>query len=392
MPSRRALLRSLPAAATAAVAGCGTRARGMFATEPPVTGPCDGPDAQWPTAGGDPGRTGRTDSAPPDADAELTDLLAGVTVDGRRPLAGSLPAVGRGLAYVPSASGVVAIPLDASTDGPAWNHDLDDDVDAVPALGCGVVLVAGLNALVALDPETGERYWRADVGGHGETTVAFADETVYAAGVDPVALDVYTGAVGWRATGGDTLAVDADGVYSTRNVNGTGGIFAHDHDGTRRWHLSLGKIVASATVDDGTVLVPDTRGTVYAIDATTGETHWSRSLDGVRKVFSGLAVRDSDVVVPAGTGETSAVLDADTGKPRWTVDTGIVTGRPVIGDDWVAFGRTNVGVSVYDRATGTHRVTWSREAYDIGTVSGIVPVDDGFVIRGGTTSGLGLLR
>lgn len=392
MPSRRALLKTLSTATAVGIAGCGGRVRDALDTEPPVTGPCPDPAMTWPTAGGDPGRTGRTDTAPPPPTADIVDLLAGLHEDGRQRLASSLPAVADGTAYVPSGSSVVAFPLDASGDGPTWIHDLDDDIDTVPALACGLVLAAGLNRVAALDPATGNTYWRADVGGHGETTVAAIDETVFVAGVSPVAVDIRTGDIQWTADGGDTLAVGDDGIYTTRNVNGTGGIFAHDLDGEERWHLALGKIVGSASVHDGRVWVADNVGTVYALDAATGETYWSRSLDGVDKIHSGLAVRGGDVVVPAGNGAESVVLDAATGETRWTADTGIVTGRPVVGDDWIAVGRTNSGVTVYDRATGEQRATWARDEYDLGTIDGLVPVEGGLVIREGTTSGLSLIR
>lgn len=392
MPSRRALLSALTVATTAGVAGCTGRVTDVFSNKPPVEGSCDDPSGQWPTAGGDPGRTGWTDTAPPKPDADIANVLAGVRTDGRQRLASSLPVVADGTAYVPASGGIVALDYDAPTEDPLWTHDLDDDADAVPALACGVVLAPSLNKLTALDPATGETYWQADVGGHGETTVGALDETVYVAGVTPTALDIRTGDVKWNASGGDTLALDTDGVYTTQNINGTGGIFAYDLDGEERWHLSLGKIVGSASVHDGTVFVADNHGTIYAIDTLTGETHWSRSLDGVSKVHSGLAVHGQDVVVPAGTGGTSVVLDAASGETRWSVETGIVTGRPLIGDDWIALGRTNTGVSVYDRKTGNRRTTWSRETYDLGTISGLVPVEDGFIVRGGTTSGLALLR
>lgn len=407
MPSRRALLTTLCTATTAGLAGCGGRIRTALGAAPPEVTSCDDGDGQdwtWPTAGGDAGRTGRTDTAPPPSDADVVDLLAGAHYpDGQRLLASSLPAVGNGTAYVPASGGIASVPLSpsggSSTDGATdagtgrtnWVHDLDDDVDAMPALSCGFVLAPGLNRLVALDPASGEIRWRSDVGAHGETAIAATDGTVYVAGSGPVAVDARTGTVRWRADGGDTLAV-GDGVYTTQNVNGTGGIFAHDLDGERRWQLALGKIVGSASVLDGTVYVADNSGTIYAIDAATGTTHWSRAPAGVGKIHSGLAVRGEDVVVPAGIGETSVVLTADTGEPRWQVDTGIVTGRPVVGEDWVAFGRTNAGVTVYDRSTGRERVTWSRDAYHLGTIDGIAPVEEGFLVREGTTSGLALIR
>lgn len=393
MPSRRALLSSLAATATAGVTGCLGRVRDTLAAgDPAVAGPCGDPPGPWPTAGGDPGRTGRTGTEPPGADAAVVDPLAGVRDDGRQRLAGTLPVVGDGVAYVPTGSGIGALDLEAPADGLVWFSDLGDDVDAVPALACGAVLAAGVNDLVALDPETGEEYWRVDTGGNGETAVAVTGETVYVAGVDPLAVDARTGEVQWRADGGDTLATDDTGVYTTRNANGTGGIYAHGRDGRERWHLALGKIVGSATAHDGAVYVADNDGRVYAVDAATGETHWSRAPPGVRKIHSGLAVRGEDVVVPAGVGEQSVVLDAASGETRWRADTGIVTGRPVVGDDWVAYGRTNTGVTVYDRSTGEPRTTWSREEHDLGTIDGLAPVADGFLVRGGTKSGLSLIR
>lgn len=373
-------------------AGCAGRVRSALNSDPPVQGPCNDPTGGWPTAGGDPGRTGRTDTAPPAADADSFDLLAGLRDDGGQRLASSLPAIVNGTAFIPTGSELTAPQLSTETDSARWIQDFEDDIDAVPALACGVVLVPGLNQLTALDPDSGDAYWQADVGGVGETTVGARGGTVYVAGVNPTAIDIRTGDVEWSVEGGDTLAVGLDAIYTTLNVNGGGGIFAHDFDGEERWHLSLGKVVGSASVTDGTVWVADTDGGVYAIDAGTGETYWSRSLAGVSKIHSGLAVNGDDVVVPAGTGETSLVLDAATGETRWSSDTGIVTSRPVIGDDWIAFGRTNKGVTVYDRATGDHRTTWLRDEYDLGTIDGLVPVEEGFVIRGGTTSGLALLR
>lgn len=391
MPSRRQLLAALGTSAIAGAAGCIGRLDDTLGSEPTLDGPCGTADWTWPTAGGDPGRTGRTDADPPPADADAVDLLAGVRTDGRQRLAESLPAVADGTAYVPSGPGIVAVQLGASADGPPWTFDLGDDIESMPTVACGVVLAAGLNELAALDSATGEPVWRADVGGHEATSVAVADETVFIAGANPHAVDVRTGRIEWSVEAGDTVAVD-DGVFTTLNANGTGAVFAHDQDGEPRWHLSLGKIVGSATVLEDTVWVADNHGKVYAIDADSGETRWSRQYPGVEKVYSGLAVRGSDLVVPAGVGERSLVVDATTGEPRWEASTGFVTGRPVVGDDWVAFGRTNHGVTVYDRVSGAERNSWTRDAYDLGTIGGLVPVDGGFVVHEGSRSGLTLIR
>jgi len=366
--------------------------REYFENETTVKGACDDSPATWPTAGGDPGRTGHTDTAPPGPDADVVDLLAGFREDGSQEFAAALPVVVDGIAYVPVTSGLIAVNLESPRDEPRWRYDLDNQVEAVPLSTCGVALAPGLSRLDAIDQGTGERYWRVDAGSRGATSVASREETIFVAGTSLVALDMRTGDRLWNVDGGDMLALGDAGVYSTKNANGTGDIYAHDFDGKQRWHLSLGKIVGSASVRDRTVWVADNRGTVYAIDAWSGETFWSRSLDDVEKIYSGLAVHGEDVVVPAGMGSTSFVLNAETGETRWKTNTGFVTGRPIIGDDWVALGRTNTGITLYDRGTGEQRTTWSREEYGLGTIDGLVPVEGGFVVRGGTTSGLTLIQ
>jgi outer membrane protein assembly factor BamB len=393
MPSRRALLAAL-GGTTTATAGCIDRLGGPFETEADrrIAGACDQPTGAWPTAGGDSRRTGRSDTSLPPTETEGRRVSLGRRDDGQPRLASGLPAVADGRAFVPSGRELVAVDLASPDAEPAWVHGTGDDVDAVPAMACGAVLAPGVNTLTAVDPVTGDRYWQAEVGGVGPAALGVIADRVYVGGPTVVAVDARTGDQRWTADGGDTVAVDGTGVYSTENANGNGGIYAHDHDGTRRWHRPLGKMVASATVRDGTVYAVDTAGTVHALDAASGETDWSRRLDGVEKVHTGLAARGEALVVPAGTGERSVVLDAASGEPDWWADTGIVTGRPVVGDDWIAIGWTNHGVTVYDRASGAERATWTREAYDLGTIDGLVPLERGLLVRGGTTSGLTLLR
>ncbi|AGB17516.1 hypothetical protein Halru_2946 [Halovivax ruber XH-70] len=392
MSSRRALLAATGTAASVGTAGCIGLIRRELAGYTPIDGPCDEPAGAWPTAGGDPGRTGRTDTAPPAHDAAAVDLLAGVRDDSQQH-SSSLPVVGDGTVYVPATGGLVAIDLDAPLDGPIWNRDLDDGINAVPVLACGAVFTPGTNRLAALDRASGDRYWRADAVSHhyNDVTAAVLDDTIYVAGLSPTAVDIFTGTVQWLKGAGTTLSLDDGGVYTTRNDSRVSGIFAYDLNGEERWHVS-GAFVGSPTVLDGTAWAVDDSGTVYAIDARTGDVDWSRLLPGVDRADAGLAVAGDEVFVPAGTGSTSVALDATTGEIRWTAGTGIVTSRPVVGDDWVAFGRTNDGVTVYDRSTGEERITWSRAAYHLGTIDGLVPVEDGFVIREGTSMGLSLLR
>lgn len=388
MPSRRALLAALGSGATAATAGCLASVRSRFGAEPPIDGPCASAPDTWSTAGGDAGRTGRTSTAPPPADADSSALRLGVDEESGRRLASSSPAIGNGTAFVSVAGGVVAA---MPGDEPRWVAELDGQFDAVPALGCGVVFATSLNETVALSPDTGEVLWRHEGGSHEETALAYRDGTLYLGDSSPVALDARTGEEQWRADGGRTLAVGADGVYAAEFANGDGDLYGYDFAGEERFHLSLGKIVGSPTVADGTVYAVDNTGTVYAVDAVTGTTEWSRSGLNNGKLFTGLAVRDDVLILPSGHGNTSYALDTTTGEVVWEQQTDMVTGRPVVGSDWVAFGRTNIGVSLYDLETGEHRQSWTREEYDLGIVRGLVPVEEGLVVDGGGPTGLVLL-
>lgn len=388
MPSRRALLTALGSGVAAATAGCFGSVRSRLSNDPPIDGPCAPAPDTWSTAGGDAGRTGRTDTAPPAADADSSPLRLGTDEENGRRLASSAPAIGNGTAFVGGSGSVVAA---MPGDEPRWVADLDGQFDAVPALGCGVVFAVSLNETVALDPDTGEVLWRHDGGGHEETALAYHDGTLYLGDSSPVALDARTGEEQWRADGGQTLAVGDDGLYAAEFANGDGDLYGYDLTGEERFHLSLGKFVGSPTVADGTVYVVDNDGTVYAVDAVTGTTEWSRSGLNNGKLFTGLAVRDDVLVLPSGHGTTSYVLDTATGGVRWEQHTDMVTGRPVVGPGWVAFGRTNVGVSVYDLETGEHRRTWTREEYDLGIVRGLVPVESGLLVDGGGPTGLTLL-
>ncbi|WP_394327265.1 outer membrane protein assembly factor BamB family protein [Halobacterium jilantaiense] len=208
--------------------------REYFEDETTVEGACDGSPGAWPTAGGDSGRTGHTDTAPPATDADAVDLLAGIHEDGRQQVAAALPVVADGTAYVPVTSGLIAVNLEPLRDGAHWTYDLDEQIEAVPLSTCGVVLVPGLNRLAAVDQGTGERYWRVSSGSREATSVASRDETIFLAGPSLRAIDVRTEDRLWSVDGGDHSTTGAStaqrtsmgGVASTATISmvNSGGI------------------------------------------------------------------------------------------------------------------------------------------------------------------------
>ena len=393
MRSRRALLTALGTGVATVTAGCGGDVRRRFDGDPPIDGTCAPAPESWSAAGGDAARTGRTSTEPPPDDASARSVPLGST-DGDRNLAAATPAISNGTAFVSSGSTVVATD---PGNGVRWAVDLDDDFDAVPAVGCGVVFAPGLNTLVALDPDRGEVLWRNDdIGAMGQpfrpAVHAFAEETLYVASYGTLAaVDPRTGDARWQRGRADTVAVGTEGVYTTTNGEADPSFHGYDHGGEERFHLSVGKVLGVPTVDGGVVYLVDNTGTIYAVDAHSGVARWTRSSLDNGKLQTGVAVRADTLVVPAGAGGVSYALDTATGEVRWRAETGSVLGRPVVGPDWVAFGRTNVGVSIYDLATGELRTTWERGSHGLGVVRGVTSVDEGLIVRDQAASSLSLL-
>lgn len=394
MASRRALLSAVGTATAVGTAGCVGRLRRGLSETSSIQESCRAATGVWPTAGGDARRSGCTDTVVPRTDAAATQLVSGTRGDASERKALSPPVVTDTVAYVPVSDGIVAVNLPSPEDGAVWEYELGIDGSAsVPVLACGAVFLPGRNELAALNQSTGGRYWRAGVGSHhrSDAVAGVRDDKLYVAGGDVAAVDSSDGSVQSLEAAGETLAIGEELLFTTVSDSKRRGLFAYDVHGNEQWRVS-GEFAAFPTVVDGTVWSVAYDGTVYSIEIESGEIKFAKPLPGVTGVESGLAADGGEVFVPAGTGTTSWALDAKTGNARWTVESGPVTGRPVVGSEWVAFGRTNHGISTYERSTGAERQFWPRSEYQLGTVDGLVPVQDGFVVWEGSSLGATLLR
>jgi outer membrane protein assembly factor BamB len=110
-------------------------------------------------------------------------------------------------------------------------------------------------------------------------------------------------------------------------------------------------VVSSPTIVDQTVYVGSNDGSVYALDAETGEKQWEYT-------GSGESVRSSPNVV-GGTvyiGDDSGALyalDSDTGEKKWKKDVGINnTNSPVVADGTVYVSGMEQGVYALNADTG----------------------------------------
>jgi hypothetical protein len=162
----------------------------------------------------------------------------------------------------------------------AYNLSSEFASQVAPAVGNSGVYVPDRNALVKLEPGTGDELWRVDAN------------APYAAPV-----------------------LDDGGVVQT----GWQGIVATDRFGDVRWRRDL-QSLAPAAVADGDVYVAATD--LHELGGTTGETNWSTRLSRAEGSTAAPAVTDDSVVVDD---DNPVAYRRDAGGPlgpereRWSI-------------------------------------------------------------------------
>lgn len=294
------------------------------------------------------------------------------------------PAVADGTVYVGGrghwgddriSDGVYAI--DPETGDRKWKATFEDVWFERPTVSGATVYVFGSkDVLYALDTATGDERWRY-AGAKNVGTPTVADGTVFLGGDEQlVALDAETGTEQW------VYGTDAGICYSPA-VRG-GRVFANEYEwgrsdpelrafdtqtGEQLWtyeypyDCELAR--AEPTVGGGTVYVgggshdiDDGLGRVIALDATTGETVWSWVGDELMNQTMALA--HDTLYVPVKGAFTA--LDAKTGAERWQFaidpDDRNPMARidrfspPAVAGDTVYVGGYDAGVYALDAHTG----------------------------------------
>jgi outer membrane protein assembly factor BamB len=268
-------------------------------------------------------------------------------------------------AVVYALDGVTLHALDASSGTELWDLDVGSSGGS-PALFGGDLLVTGPTSLIAVDVSGGRGFvdWtftepdQTD-GGRLFLEAAADDGTVLT--VEPVdrltegsgalvALDAVSGEERWRVTDvdGEAVAVPvavADGVAYAGGKEGS--LWALDAStGEVTWTTDTGAEVTSApAVAGGLVIVGNDDGDVVAFDAVAGVERWRFTTDDV--VAAAPSVSGDTVIVSSYDGHTYG-LDLATGEELWDIKTGRETdGAPSIvdgdvyltaGQDVIAYG------------------------------------------------------
>ncbi|MFF0476715.1 PQQ-binding-like beta-propeller repeat protein [Streptomyces sp. NPDC004284] len=195
---------------------------------------------------------------------------------------------------------------------------------------------------------------------HGDTVYVWRDARLQA-------LDARTGVERWSYPIGDAascanvpvrVAPAEDGcVYVSA---GTRVLSIDIAAGHVRWHFEAPAVFLSPptfapgpAVTGGGVYLSDHLGTVYALDATTGQDRW-RIATEPRQSTEPVLVADGNVHV--GSGSALYTLDAVTGTPRWRFAAGgELVGSPVVADGRIHFGSADHVLYTLDATGGQLR-------------------------------------
>lgn len=200
----------------------------------------------------------------------------------------STPAIDNGTVYVGTNGGQVHA-VDASDGTNEWTKDVGGPIYGAVSAEDGHVFVATRDGQVVGLDDDGTTLLDDDLDtALGSSSPTYHDETLYIAGDAVYAIDVAASNGGdvvfeWKqddysGTAGSTPAVDGETVY----VGGVDGVYALDdtENGDELWtYETEGAVAANPIVVEDAVVVPSLGGTVYVLDADTGELRAFKQFD-----------------------------------------------------------------------------------------------------------------
>lgn len=303
------------------------------------------------------------------------------------------PVVAGGLVYIGSLDGYLYA-IEQETGKEKWKHRTRQQVSGTPAVANGIIYYEATDGVMyAAAADTGTRKWvfvteaekRFEAKGlHGapppdqtipdswdlfSSSPAVANGKVYFGSGDGnvYALDADTGVLQWKFATKDVVHASPAVVNGTVYIGSwDSNLYALDAEsGQEKWHFKAGEdpvyhnqigFQSSPAVVDGTVYAGCRDGHVYALDATTGRKKWDFSTSK-SWVLGTPAVVNGTVYVGTSDSFRFHALDAKTGRPRYTFDTGgYVYSSAAVAGDLVYFGVTTGKLFALDAASG--KLSW----------------------------------
>lgn len=233
-----------------------------------------------------------------------------------------------------------------------WRIDISGP-SARPVVADGLAYLPTVAAVRAVDAATGEERWRESGGGDGPMWprhVVWHDGTVYVARMDDPALLALDGATGEREwtfapeRGLRTLVLDPEGA--TLYAGGSRGtVYAMDAEtGDRRWQRTVFGPVSKLAQSIPELLVATEAGEVYGLSPDDGRGYWRQKLPGVVQSLATANGRGAFVSVFGGP--TVELESERAGAVRWKRDVWSADSFIVAGRTLVAAGRRLTALDV----------------------------------------------
>ncbi len=282
--------------------------------------------------------------------------------------------------------------LDGSDGSERWRLSTDAWVYALRAERGTVVTATRGGGVQAWEASSGHKLWEL-TGAQSdfetpEAAPVLHDGTVYVwQDARLRALDARSGRESWSYPIGDAASCGNVPVRVTPAADGhvyvaagTRVISVDRASGRVRWHFEAPAVFLAppafapgAAVTGGGVYLADYLGTVYALDAATGQDRWRIATESRQSSDPVLVVGGN---VHLGAGSALYTLDAVTGTPKWRFAAGgEITGLPAVADGRVHFGSADHCLYTLDAAGGQLR--WKLATG--GEITG-APVAEGGVV------------
>jgi len=297
----------------------------------------------------------------------------------------SSPAVSEGIVYFGSNDNNLYA-LDAETGTLLWNYTTMSWVHSSPVVNNNTVYIGSLDGRIyALNSKTGEYLWHAYTPDEIHSSPAIYDGIVYIGSYNGnvYAYNAKTGhLIGFMGIGGAIHSSPC--VYDHRVYVGEvtyGGITCFlARSGELKWHYNCGSVYSSPAVSNDTVYVQSVSGT-WAFNRISGEVVWNTSYGSGE---SSPAICNG-VVYACSHGGTVYALNASTGESMWNYTTGsYIYASPAISDealyvcsyDYKVYRFVNSwGPGVQDKLWSEITCTLSSndiEVYDTITISSLI--------------------
>jgi len=205
-----------------------------------------------------------------------------------------------------------------------WTFSTNGQVRSSPTVANGTIFVGSDDScLYAVDAETGEEKWRFQIGGRIESSPTVVGSAVFITSESKLyAIDAETGGEKWELDTGDSIRFCSPSVWNDNVIVGNlrGSLYSVDATSGEEELIfkANDQILSSPTVADGIAFFGSYDHTLYAIDAETGAQLWSFNTGG--RIFSSPTIIDRTVVTGSFNGDIYGV-DVETGEKIWTLST-----------------------------------------------------------------------